>query len=248
MRFRTKGCVRAEARVGIPGRFSVYNALAAMLCCHLAGISDGAILEGLSRARVRGRVEMVPVSDSYHLVIDYAHNEASTRSVLETLRAYGPERIICVYGGGGDRARARRLDMGRVTGELADLSVLTCDNPRSEEIRDINGDIKAGLAQSGGKYVEIDDRKEAIAYCITHAAEGDMIVLLGKGHEDYQEIKGVKYHFDEREAVAEILEEIRAGKRALEPGAAKPKFGGLPQAGDQPRVDGQDGIGDGGLP
>jgi UDP-N-acetylmuramoyl-L-alanyl-D-glutamate--2,6-diaminopimelate ligase len=87
--------------------------------------------------------------------------------------------------------------------------VLTCDNPRNEEIKDINNDIKVGLARSNGKYIEIDDRKEAIAYCMVNAQPGDMIVLLGKGHEDYQEIKGVKYHFDEREAVEEILEEMK---------------------------------------
>ena len=109
--------------------------------------------------------------------------------------------------------KLRRYDMGEVTGEMADLCVLTCDNPRDEEIRDINNDIKVGLAKSNGKYIEIDDRKEAIAYCMVNAQPGDMIVLLGKGHEDYQEIRGVKYHFDEREAVAEILEEIKEGKR-----------------------------------
>ena len=143
----------------------------------------------------------------------YTHNEVSTRSVLTTLMEYHPKRLICVYGGGGNRSKLRRYDMGEVTGEMADLCVLTCDNPRDEEIRDINNDIKVGLAKSNGKYIEIDDRKEAIAYCMVNAQPGDMIVLLGKGHEDYQEIRGVKYHFDEREAVAEILEEIKEGKR-----------------------------------
>jgi len=142
-----------------------------------------------------------------------AHIEVSTRSVLTTLMEYHPKRLICVYGGGGNRSKLRRYDMGEVTGEMADLCVLTCDNPRDEEIRDINNDIKVGLAKSNGKYIEIDDRKEAIAYCMVNAQPGDMIVLLGKGHEDYQEIRGVKYHFDEREAVAEILEEIKEGKR-----------------------------------
>ena len=156
---------------------------------------------------------MRPVSKDYTLIIDYAHNEVSTRSVLTTLMEYHPKRLICVYGGGGNRSKLRRYDMGEVTGEMADLCVLTCDNPRDEEIRDINNDIKVGLARSNGKYIEIDDRKEAIAYCMKNAKPGDMIVLLGKGHEDYQEIKGVKYHFDEREAVAEILDEMKAGKR-----------------------------------
>lgn len=207
MHFRTEGCMECEVKVHIPGRFSVYNSMVTMLVCHLAGIGQAAILEGLCRVQVKGRVEMLPVSKDYYLIIDYAHNEVSTRSVLTTLLEYHPKRLICVYGGGGNRSKLRRYDMGEVTGEMADLCVLTCDNPRDEEIRDINNDIKIGLARSNGNYIEIDDRKEAIAYCIDHAMPGDMIVLLGKGHEDYQEIKGVKYHFDEREAVAEILDE-----------------------------------------
>ena len=213
MHFKVSGCMDCQAKVHIPGRFSVYNSMVTMLVCHLAGISDEAILEGLSKVQVKGRVEMLPVSKDYTLIIDYAHNEVSTRSVLTTLIEYHPKRLICVYGGGGNRSKLRRYDMGEVTGEMADLCVLTCDNPRDEEIRDINNDIKVGLARSNGKYIEIDDRKEAIAYCMKNAKPGDMIVLLGKGHEDYQEIKGVKYHFDEREAVAEILDEMKAGKR-----------------------------------
>lgn len=213
MHFKVTGCMDCQAKVHIPGRFSVYNSMVTMLVCHLAGISDEAILEGLSKVQVKGRVEMLPVSKDYTLIIDYAHNEVSTRSVLTTLMEYHPKRLICVYGGGGNRSKLRRYDMGEVTGEMADLCVLTCDNPRDEEIRDINNDIKVGLARSNGKYIEIDDRKESIAYCMKNAKPGDMIVLLGKGHEDYQEIKGVKYHFDEREAVAEILDEMKAGKR-----------------------------------
>ena len=198
MHFDVTGCMECQAKVHIPGRFSVYNSMVTMLVCHLAGIGQEAILEGLSKVQVKGRVEMLPVSKDYTMIIDYAHNEVSTRSVLTTLMEYHPKRLICVYGGGGNRSKLRRYDMGEVTGEMADLCVLTCDNPRDE---------------SNGKYIEIDDRKEAIAYCMMNAQPGDMIVLLGKGHENYQEIKGVKYHFDEREAVAEILDEIREGKR-----------------------------------
>ena len=186
MHFKVSGCMDCQAKVHIPGRFSVYNSMVTMLVCHLAGISDEAILEGLSKVQVKGRVEMLPVSKDYTLIIDYAHNEVSTRSVLTTLMEYHPKRLICVYGGGGNRSKLRRYDMGEVTGEMADLCVLTCDNPRDEEIRDINNDIKVGLARSNGKYIEIDDRKEAIAYCMKNAKPGDMIVLLGKGHEDYQ--------------------------------------------------------------
>lgn len=215
MHYTVSGCMNCEANVHIPGRFSVYNALVTMLICQLAGVEEQAILAGLEKVQVKGRVEMLPVSKDYHLIIDYAHNEVSTRSVLSTLLEYHPKRLICVYGGGGNRSKLRRYDMGEVTGKMADLCVLTCDNPRDEDIRDINADIKIGLAKTNGTYIEIDDRKEAIAYCITHAKAGDMIVLLGKGHEDYQEIKGVKYHFDEREAVAEILDEIKSGERSL---------------------------------
>ncbi len=105
----------------IPGRFSVYNSLVTMLVCHLAGISDQAILDGLNKVQVKGRVEMLPVSKDYYLIIDYAHNEVSTRSVLTTLMEYHPKRLICVYGGGGNRSKLRRYDMGEVTGEMADL-------------------------------------------------------------------------------------------------------------------------------
>ena len=208
MHFTTTGCMNVYAKVYIPGRFSVYNSLVTMLTCHLAGIPDEDILRGLARVQVKGRVEMVPVSKDFTVIIDYAHNEVSTRSVLTTLKEYHPKRLICLYGGGGNRSKLRRYDMGEVTGEMADLCVLTCDNPRDEEIADINNDIKIGLAKSNGKYIEIDDRKEAIRYCIEHAQKGDMIVLLGKGHENYQEIKGVKYHFVEREGIAEVKQEL----------------------------------------
>ena len=210
MRFKTTGIMEETVKVHIPGRFNVYNAMVCIMVSKLVGISDEAILLGLSKVQVKGRVELVPVSGKFHIIIDYAHNEVSTRSVLMTLQEYHPNHLICVFGGGGNRSKLRRYDMGEVCGEMADLSVLTCDNPREEEISAINNDIKVGLAKSNGKYIEIEDRKKAIQYCIEHAEDGDMIVLLGKGHENYQEIKGVKYHFDEREAIAEIMAEYNA--------------------------------------
>lgn len=201
MHFKTKGIFEDEIKVHIPGKFSVYNSLVSVMVCALAGISGEKIKQGLNDVAVKGRVEMVAISKDFWIIIDYAHNEVSTRSVLMTLKEYRPNRLICVYGGGGNRSKLRRYDMGEVTGEMADLSVLTADNPRDEEIASINEDIKVGLARHDGNYIEIEDRTEAISYCIEHAQKGDMIVLLGKGHEDYQEIKGVKYHFDEREAI-----------------------------------------------
>ncbi len=208
MRFDVKGTVNYNFTVYTPGMFSVYNSLVTIFICHLLGVENKDIENGLLAVKVRGRVELVPCSKDFSVIIDYAHNEVSTKSVMTTLAEYKPNRMICVYGGGGNRSKLRRYDMGEVTGAMADLCILTCDNPRDEEIADINNDIKIGLARSNGKYIEIEDRKEAIKYAIENAQKGDFIILLGKGHETYQEIKGVKYHFDEREAVAEIKNEL----------------------------------------
>lgn len=215
MHFRTRGLMECEAKIHIPGRFSVYNALATMAVCHEAGISDREILKGLEDVKVKGRVEMLPVSEKFSVIIDYAHNDVSTRSVLNTLREYDPSRIVAVFGCGGNRSRVRRYDIGEAAGELADFCILTSDNPRFEKVADINRDIKVGLDRHHAEYIEIEDRKEAIAYAITHAREGDMIIMLGKGHEDYVEIEGVKHHFSEHEAVAEIVEDIKAGRRKM---------------------------------
>lgn len=190
-------------RLSIPGKFNVYNSIAAFFVCESLGIDHKICLEALFQTRVRGRVETIDVSDQFTIMIDYAHNALSTESLMETLLEYHPKRIVCVYGCGGNRSKLRRYDMGEICGKYAQLSILTCDNPRDEEIKDINNDIKVGLARSNGKYIEIDDRTEAIHYSMDHAKEGDVIVLLGKGHEDYQEIKGKKYYYSEREVILE---------------------------------------------
>lgn len=207
MQFQVSGLLAGCYQIFLPGQFSVYNALAALSVCRLAGIAPDTIREGLRQAKVKGRMELLPVSKKYTMLIDYAHNRVSTESALMALQQYHPRRLVCVYGCGGNRSKLRRYDMGEITGKYADLCILTCDNPRFEELHDINEDIKVGLQKSGGRYIEIDDRKEAIAYSMSHAEPGDIILLLGKGHEDYQEIKGKKYHFDEREVVAQILQE-----------------------------------------
>lgn len=212
MRFKTRGLMDCEAKIHIPGRFSVYNALTTMAVCGELGISDEAILAGLEDVQVKGRVEMIPVSKKFSVIIDYAHNDVSTRSVLQTLREYEPERLVAVFGCGGNRSKVRRYDIGEAAGELADLCILTSDNPRFEKVEDINNDIKVGLSKHNAQYVEINDRKEAIAYAITNAVPGDMIIMLGKGHEDYVEIEGVKYHFSEHEAIEEIVADIKAGR------------------------------------
>ena len=203
--FNLEGRLNFGVDVGIPGRFSVYNALAAAAVCLHFPVGEKEIREGLATVRVRGRVEPVEVPGNYTLLIDYAHNALSMENILGTLREYRPHRLICLFGAGGNRDRERRFEMGETSGRLADLSVVTADNSRYEDVMDIIADIKVGLARTNGKYVVIPDRKQAIKYCIENAQDGDIIVLAGKGHEDYQEIKGVKYHLDEREVVADVL-------------------------------------------
>ena len=157
------------------------------------------------QAKVKGRIESVKVSEDFTLLIDYAHNAMALESLLTTLKEYRPHRLINVFGCGGNRSKLRRYEMGEVSGRLADLTIITSDNPRFEHPQDIIDDIKTGIGKTDGKYIEICDRKEAIAYAIAHGEKGDIIVLAGKGHEDYQEIKGVKYPMDERDLIREIL-------------------------------------------
>jgi len=147
------------------------------------------------------------VSDDFTLLIDYAHNAMALESLLTTLREYNPARLICLFGCGGNRSRDRRFEMGEVSGRLADFTVITSDNPRYEDPMDIIADIETGISKTSGKYIKIPDRKDAIRYCIRNGKKGDIIVLAGKGHEDYQEIKGVKHPMDERVLIAEILAE-----------------------------------------
>lgn len=199
--YELTGQMNASVSLSVPGRFSVYNSLVAISVCHTLGISQSVILEALSTIQVPGRVEIIPVADHFTIMIDYAHNEASVESLLSTILEYKPKRIVCVYGGGGNRSKLRRYAMGELCGKMAQLSVLTCDNPRDEEITDINNDIKVGLSRSNGTYIEILDRKEAIFHTMDNALEGDIIILLGKGHEDYQEIKGEKIYFNEKEII-----------------------------------------------
>ena len=199
-------------KVNIPGKFSIYNSLAAIAIANELGVPEKNIQEVLETIRVRGRVELVPISDQFTILIDYAHNAVSLESILETLKEYHPNRLISVFGCGGNRSKVRRYEMGEVSGKLADFTIITSDNPRFEEPQDIINDIITGISKTDGKYIEIIDRKEAFRYAIMHAQPGDIIVLAGKGHEDYQEIKGVKYHMDERELIREVLEEEDVSK------------------------------------
>lgn len=207
-----KGLLDFPVEIDLPGKFSVYNSLTAIAVCRHFGVSKENIQKALKNAKVKGRIEMVKVSDAFTLMIDYAHNAMSLESLLVTLKEYRPNRLVCLFGCGGNRSKLRRYEMGEVSGKLADLTIITSDNPRDEDPQEIINDIKVGIGKTTGEYVEIIDRKEAIAYAIHHGQPGDIVVLAGKGHEDYQEIKGKKYPMDERVLIQEILEEDRKNR------------------------------------
>lgn len=205
--YHMSGLLDMDVEIDIPGKFSVYNSMTAISICRHFGVEKETILESLSQIRVKGRVEILPVSSKFTLMIDYAHNAMSLESLLSTLQEYHPKRLVCLFGCGGNRSRERRFEMGEVSSRLADLTIVTSDNPRNEKPEDILADIVVGVEKADGKYITIIDRAEAIRHAIESAQEGDVIVLAGKGHEDYQEICGKKYHMDERELVADVVKD-----------------------------------------
>ncbi len=205
--YHVSGLCDFDVEVDVPGSFSVYNSLTAIAICRHFGVPVPAIQSALKDVRVKGRIEILPVAPHFTVMIDYAHNAMSLESLLTTLREYKPKRLVCLFGCGGNRDKARRYEMGEASSRLADLTVVTSDNPRNEEPMAIIEDILIGVRRADGAYVTIPDRKEAIRYCFDHSREGDVIVLAGKGHEDYQEIQGAKHHMDERELVADVIKE-----------------------------------------
>lgn len=207
--FTVQGIVDMDVKVHAPGRFSVYNTLCAIAVCHHFHVTGEQIQAAVLDAKVKGRIEMIKVSEDFTLMIDYAHNAMALESLLTTLKEYEPGRLVCMFGCGGNRSKLRRYEMGEVSGKLADLTVITSDNPRNEEPQDIIDDIKIGIGKTDGEYIEIIDRRDAIAYVIDQGQPGDIIVLAGKGHEDYQEIRGKKYPMDERVIIDEILKGTR---------------------------------------
>lgn len=208
--FTVSGMLDGTFLLNMPGKFNVSNALAALAAAHMVGVDAQAISKGLRSVYVKGRTQVLDTPGHYTLLIDYAHNAVSMENLLTMLRSYDPGRLICLFGGGGNRARARRWDMGEISGKYADLTVLTMDNPRDEEVEAINDDIKTGLAKHNGKYISIPDRADAIRWVMDNARDGDIIALIGKGHEEYQEIRGVKHFFSEEQVVREHL--TRQGK------------------------------------
>lgn len=205
--YHMSGKMDLDVEIDIPGTFSVYNSMTAIAICRHFGVKEETILSSLAQIRVKGRVEILPISSKFTLMIDYAHNAMSLNSLLTTLREYRPKRLVSLFGCGGDRSRDRRFEMGEVSSRLADLTIVTSDNPRTEKPEDIIADIVVGVEREEGEYVTIPDRADAIRYAIENAREGDVIVLAGKGHEDYQEINGKKFHMDERELVADVVKD-----------------------------------------
>ena len=205
--FKVKITDRNERiKVDIPGRFSVYNALAAICICKELGIGAETIKEALLDVKVPGRSEMVPNKLEIPIMIDYAHSPKSLESILKATSSYTRGRVISVFGCGGDRDTRKRPIMGEISGKIADYTIITSDNPRTEDPESIVNEIEIGIKKTKGSYEVIVDRKKAIEKAIKMANKNDIIILAGKGHETYQEINGKKYPFDERIVINEIIE------------------------------------------
>lgn len=212
--FKAKISDRNErVKVGIPGRFSVYNALAAICVAKKLGVSSEVIKDALLEVRVPGRSELVNNKLELPIMIDYAHSPESLENILQAVKAYTKGRVISVFGCGGDRDPGKRPIMGEISGRIADVTIITSDNPRTEDPEKIVNQIEEGIKKTKGNYKVIVDRTEAIREAIKMANKRDLVVLAGKGHEPYQEINGVKYPFDERIIVNEIIDEISETKK-----------------------------------
>ena len=204
--FRVKVSERNErVKVDIPGRFSVYNALAAICVAKKLGIPSDKVIEALAEIRVPGRSEMVDNKKELPIMIDYAHSPESLQNILLAVKSYTRGKVISVFGCGGDRDKAKRPKMGEISGRIADFTFITSDNPRTENPEKIVSEIEEGIKKTKGKYKVIVDRTEAIKEAISMANKLDIIVLAGKGHEPYQEINGKKMPYDERLIVKEII-------------------------------------------
>lgn len=190
----------------IPGRFSVYNSLCAASCALALGISFEQVLMAISKSQgVKGRIEVVPCDRDFTIIIDYAHSPDGLENIISSLKEIAKGRVVTLFGCGGDRDKTKRPKMGKIAAELSDYCIVTSDNPRSENPSAIIQDILEGMKGVKTPYTVVENRKEAIAYAIEHAKKDDIILLAGKGHETYQILPTGTIHFDEREAVAEIL-------------------------------------------
>lgn len=203
----TGNLVRTE--LAIPGLFSVYNALAAMLTVRALGFELDVCATALTKCvGVKGRAEVVPTERDFTILIDYAHTPDALDNIISAVREVAEGRVVTLFGCGGDRDRTKRPIMGGIAARLSDFVVVTSDNPRTEDPNAIIAEILTGMAETTTPYEVVENRREAIAYAMKHAQPNDTIILAGKGHETYQEINHVKHHLDEREVVAEILTEL----------------------------------------
>ena len=194
-----------EFKSSLPGEYNVYNALGAIAALNSLGIKEEFIKEGLKNVVVPGRCERLGYKYDipYEIIIDFAHTPDGLKNILETLRGFTTNRLIAVYGCGGDRDRVKRAEIGRVGSEIADLAIITSDNPRNEDPMEIIKEIISGIKKTN--YLAIENRAEAIKLALSMAEPGDVVVMAGKGHEDYQITNEGVIHFDEREVVDEIL-------------------------------------------
>lgn len=207
--FKVKITDRNErVKTGIPGRFSVYNSLAAICVAQKFGISPETVKEALAEVRVPGRSELVNNKREIPIMIDYAHSPESLQNILQAVKSYTRGKVISVFGCGGDRDSGKRPIMGEISGKIADFTFITSDNPRTEEPEKIVSQIEEGMKKTKGKYKVVVDRTQAINEAIQMATKRDIIVLAGKGHEPYQEINGVKHPYDERIIVNEIIDNL----------------------------------------
>ena len=205
----TKGSINDRFKISSLGYFNAYNALCAISICYLLGVSLDDIKNGLSHVYVKGRMNQINISDKFDLFIDEAYQGVAMENVLKTIKETNPKRIVAVFGCGGNRSKQRRYDCGEVASKYADLSILTADNPRYEDNNDIINDILVGMKKNNGNYIIIPDRREAIKYSIVNAQEGDVILILGRGAEEYQEINGVRSPFNDEKVVREIVNNLK---------------------------------------
>ncbi|MDL2206154.1 UDP-N-acetylmuramoyl-L-alanyl-D-glutamate--2,6-diaminopimelate ligase [Eubacteriales bacterium OttesenSCG-928-N13] len=207
--------INVELRLS--GIFNVYNSLMAAAICDAAGVSPSAIQRGLEAVmNVPGRIELLDTETPYRVILDYAHAPDALENILTTVRETARARVIALFGCGGDRDHEKRPMMGEIGGRLSDYCILTSDNPRSEDPMLILGEIEKGIKQTKCEYIVIENRREAIRYALSIAQPGDVIVLAGKGHETYQEIKGEKRPFDEKVVVKQLLDEMDQTSHASE--------------------------------
>lgn len=195
--------------VKIPGRFTIYNALAAIATTSFFNAQMDAISLALANLKVPGRSEVIDLNKTFTVMVDYAHNPSSLEAILTSTKKFAKGRIICVFGCGGNRDKEKRAMMGEISGRLADFTVITTDNPRNESPKAIMSEIEQGVKTTRGLYKIIENRKEAIAFAMRIAWKNDIVIIAGKGHETYQELKnGKKIPFDERKVVKQIAESM----------------------------------------